>query len=107
MINLEITEPIIETILAIITGIISFIGLKLKKLYEEKINNETIKKIVTDTVKYVEQITKDISITSENKKQKAKDKIIEWLNEKGLSVSDTQLDILIESAVNGLKGKLS
>ncbi len=104
---MEITEPIIETILAIITGIISFIGLKLKKLYEEKINNETIKKIVTDTVKYVEQITKDISITSENKKQKAKDKIIEWLNEKGLSVSDTQLDILIESAVNGLKGKLS
>ncbi len=104
---MEITEPIIETILAIITGIISFIGLKLKKLYEEKINNETIKKIVTDTVKYVEQITKDISITSKNKKQKAKDKIIEWLNEKGLSVSDTQLDILIESAVNGLKGKLS
>lgn len=102
-----INSSIIEIILTIITGVISFVGIKLKKLYEEKMKDETVKKIVSDTVKYIEQITKDISITSENKKQKAKDKILEWLDEKGINVSDTQLDILIESAVNSLKGKLS
>ena len=32
-----------------------------------------------------------------------KEKALEWLNSKGLKISDTELDILIESAVNGLK----
>ena len=34
---------------------------------------------------------------------KTKEKALEWLNSKGLKISDTELDILIESAVNGLK----
>ncbi len=58
-------EPIIELILDIITGVVSFVGLKLKILYEEKINNNLKKKIVFDTVKYIKQVTKNISITSE------------------------------------------
>ncbi len=102
-----LNNSIIELILTVITGVISFVGIRLKTIYKEKINDETVKKIVTDTVKYVEQITKDISITSENKKQKAKDKILQWLDQKGLSISDVELDILIESAVNSLKGKSS
>lgn len=97
-------NSMIEILGTILLGVASFIGLKLKKIYEEKINSNIKKKIVEDTVKYVEQVTKDISISSENKKQKAKDKILEWLNEKGIKSSDIELDILIESAVNSLKG---
>ena len=96
-------SPILETVIAIITAIISYVGLKIKNIYETWVNSETKKKIVSATVQYVEQITKDISITSENKKEKAKDKAIEWLKEKGINISDTELDILIESAVNNLK----
>lgn len=96
-------DSIIEMILAIITGVVSFVGIKLKTLYEEKVNTETKKKIVADTVKYVEQITKGISITSENKKQKAKAKALEWLKEKKIKISDTELDILIESSVKNLE----
>ena len=55
------------------------------------------------TVKYVEQITKNVMVTNEDKLIKAKEKALEWLNSKGLKISDTELDILIESAVNGLK----
>lgn len=99
-------DSMIETILAIITGVVSFIGIKLKTLFEQKINTETKKKIVADTVKYVEQITKGISITSENKKQKAKTKALEWLKEKKIKISNTELDVLIESAVNSLKENL-
>lgn len=100
-------DSIIEMILTVITGVVSFIGIKLKTLFEEKINNETKKKIVDDTVKYVEQVTKNISISSENKKQKAKKKALEWLKEKKVNISDTELDILIESSVNTLKDVLS
>lgn len=99
-------DSVIEMILAIITGVTSFIGIKLKTLFEQKINTETKKKIVVDTVKYVEQITKGISITSENKKQKAKTKALEWLKEKKIKISNTELDVLIESAVNSLKENL-
>jgi len=42
-------------------------------------------------------------ISNEDKLSKAKEKALEWLNSKGLKISDTELDILIESAVNGLK----
>lgn len=96
-------SSLVEILITIITGVISFVGLRIKTIYENKINSDIVKKIVEDTVKYVEQITKDISISSENKKQKAKDKIFEWLDSKGLYVSNTELDILIESAVNSLK----
>lgn len=94
---------IIESTLTIITAIISFVSLKIKNIYKEYIDSETKKKIVSDTVKYVEQVTKDISISSENKKKIAKTKILEWFKEKNIKISDTQLDILIESAVNSLK----
>ncbi|MCI9110210.1 MAG: hypothetical protein HFH47_00170 [Bacilli bacterium] len=99
-------DSIIEMILACITGMASFIGIKLKTLFEQRVNTETKKKIIADTVKYVEQITKGISITSENKKQKAKTKALEWLKEKKIKISNTELDILIESAVNSLKESL-
>lgn len=32
--------------------------------------------------------------------EKAKDKALEWLNEKGITISDTELEILIEASVN-------
>lgn len=99
-------DSIIEMILAVITGVVSFIGIKLKTLLEEKENNDTKKKIVEDTVKYVEQISKGISITSENKKTKAKKKILEWLKEKKIKISNTELDVLIESAVKNLEESL-
>ena len=42
-------------------------------------------------------------IANEDKLEIAKKKALEWLNSKGLKVSETELDILIESAVNELK----
>lgn len=98
-----IGSSLVDTLIAIITAVISYIVLKIKNIYETWANTETKKKIVSATVQYVEQVTKNISITSENKKEKAKTKAIEWLNEKGINISDTELDVLIESAVNSLK----
>lgn len=95
---------ILEIIVAILTGVASFIGMKIKKVYEEHINTKTKKDVVDTTVKYVEQVYKDIH--GEEKLNKAKEKALEWLKEKGISVSDTELEILIEASVNGFNNGL-
>ena len=70
--------------------------------YTKYVDTQTKKEIVKDTVNYVEQVFKDIH--GAEKLEKAKEKALEWLNEKGIKISETELEILIESAVNGLKG---
>lgn len=96
----EILQPyLLEIIAAILTSVAAFIGVKIKKVYEEYVNTKTKKEIVECTVKYVEQVFKELH--GEEKLNKAKDKALEWLNEKGIKVSDTELEILIEASVNG------
>lgn len=92
-----------EILMTILTGIISFIGITVKNAYTKYINTQTKKEIVKDTVKYIEQIYKDIH--GKEKLEMAKNKAIEWLNEKGIKISEIELEILIESAVNSLKGE--
>lgn len=92
-------------ILSILGTIITAIGGYVGSLYKKYVNTKTKKQIVEDTVKYVEQITKNIAISSESKFKKAKEKTVEWLNEKGIKYSETEIEILIESAVNGFNSK--
>lgn len=100
---MEILQNYLFEILAtIITALASFIGISIKNAYTKYVNTKTKKEIVKDTVNYVEQIYKDIH--GAEKLEKAKEKALEWLNEKGIKISDIELEILIESAVNGLKG---
>ncbi len=97
---LEFINNNLNLILSILGTILTAIGGYIGTLYKKYMNDKTKKQIVSDTVKYVEQITKDTSISSKNKLQKAKDKALEWLNSKGIKISDTELEVLIESAVN-------
>lgn len=97
---LEFINNNLNLILSILGTILTAIGGYIGTLYKKYMNDKTKKQIVSDTVKYVEQITKDTSISSKNKLQKAKDKTLEWLNSKGIKISDTELEVLIESAVN-------
>ena len=91
--------PMLATI---ITGLASYVGLKIKSMYEKYVDTQTKKEIVNHTVKYVEQICKTTNVTSQEKFELAKTKTLEWLNNKGIPISDTELEILIESAVIGL-----
>lgn len=94
---------IMEILATIITAVASYIGVQIKKAYTRYVDTKNKKEIVKSTVEYVEQIYKGVMISNEDKLNKAKEKALEWLNSKGLKISDTELDILIESAVNGLK----
>lgn len=101
---MEILQNYIFEILAtIITALASFIGVSIKNVYTKYINTKTKKEIVKDTVNYVEQVFKDIH--GQEKLNKAKEKALEWLNEKGIKISETELEILIESAVKELRGE--
>lgn len=95
-----ISDNLIEIVSTIITGIVGYLGIRIKKIYQEFIQDKTKREIVEKTVKYVEQV--GINLSCSEKKKKALEKSIEWLTEKKISISDVELEILIESAVNCL-----
>lgn len=98
----DILLPVLATFL---TGLFTYIGTKLKSAYEKKVNTETAKVVVEDVVKFVEQVYTDIH--GKEKLQKAIEQASTILQNKGISISETEINMLIESAVFGLKGGLT
>ena len=94
---IQILLPILATFL---TGLFTYIGNRLKKVYEEKVNNETAKAVVEDAVKFVEQVYTDLN--GKEKLQKATEQVSEVLASKGVKISSAEINMLIESAVYGL-----
>lgn len=88
---IEYLPKILEYVIIIIAGILAN---KAKKL----INTDIKKAIVRDTVKYVEQVFRDVHGTE--KLDAAKDKAVALLREKGIKISDEEIIVLIESAVS-------
>lgn len=95
---IQILLPSIASIIAVIFGVI---GMQLKNKYEQKMNNETTKKVIEDVVKCVQQVYADLD--GETKLNEAMNEILTILNDKGIKISDTELRALIESAVYSLK----
>lgn len=95
---LDIILPSVATVIAVIFGVI---GTKIKQVCDAKLQTDTAKTVVADVVKFVQQIYKDAD--GSEKLQKALTEASTILNEKGISVSETELNMLIESAVYGLK----
>ena len=97
-------QPYIISILAVL---LSYLGARLNKFLNSKIEKdkqEQIKDIVKGVVAFVEQVAKfDLELVGKEKYNLAKEKAVLLLNEKGLVVSETELDMLIESFVLGLK----
>ena len=94
---LQIVLPILATFL---TGLFTYIGTRLKKVYEEKVNTETAKAVVEDAVRFVEQVYKDLH--GKEKLEKATAQVEEILQSKGITISGAEINMLIESAVYGL-----
>lgn len=82
---------------AILTAIAGFLASKLKALYEAKCDDETKKKTVETCVKAVEQLYNDLCGTE--KLERAKTNIIQILEQKGITISELELDMLIEEVV--------
>lgn len=93
-----ILDYIPEVLAVIITGVSTFVLSKIK----EKINTETKKDVVKTTVKFVEQVYKDLH--GEEKLQIAKENALELLNEKGIHITELELTAMIESVLAEFNG---
>lgn len=90
----QLMPALISIAVTVVTAIAAWLGTKAKELLDTKEK----KNIVESTVKYVEQIGKELG--SEEKLALAKKAALEWLKQKGLTVSEIELNILIQAAVN-------
>ena len=95
----DVLLPILVTTL---TTILSYIGLRLRSLYEQYINTKEKEAVVRNTVRYIEQVFG--ALKGAEKLETAKITALDWLHEKGIEISDAELTILIESSVKALKG---
>lgn len=100
----EAIQPqVIDIITTLLLLFVSYVGVKIKAVYENKVKNEQVKDIIEKIVMYVEQKGKEL--TSSEKYDVALSKASEWLDEKHIKMSETELEIFIESAVQNLYGK--
>ena len=95
-----ITQMVTEYLPVILTAVLTTIVGFMKAKYDKVANDDTKKNVVADTVKYIEQIYKDIH--GKDKLAKAEEKVKELLEEKGIKISDNELVTLIESAVKDM-----
>lgn len=93
-----ISNFLLPVIAAAVTGLAGFIGMQLKKIYQKHVDDKTKEAVVRTCVKAVEQLYHDLG--GPEKLEKAKDGIQEMLKEKGIAISELEMDMLIESVVS-------
>ena len=86
-----------QILYTIITAIAGYIGIVIKNLCSKYINDKTKAAVAKTAVQFVEQVYKDLH--GEEKLNEALRAAAEMLNEKGITVSDLELRVLVEAAV--------
>lgn len=87
----------LEIAMAVLTFIGGYIGLVVKRLVEKYFNDKTKREVAKTVVQGVEQMFKDLH--GEEKLDKALVAASEMLAEKGIKVTDFELNMLLEAAV--------
>lgn len=94
-----IQSNILEIVVTFLTAFATYIATRFNKKYEEHINALEKQKIVKTVVNAIEQLYKDLD--GPTRKEKAKENIILMLNEKGIVITELEMDMMIEAVVNG------
>lgn len=89
---------VLPAIISLLAAAAAFAGNQLKKLYEKYINDKTKEAVVRTCVKAAEQLYHDLS--GPEKLQKAQEGVVQMLNEKGIPISELEMNLLIESVVS-------
>lgn len=99
MSNAEIfSNFMLPAIIAVLTAVAGFVGTQLKGLYQKYVNDKTKEAVVRTCVKAAEQLYHDLS--GPEKLKKAQKGVEEMLNEKGIPISELEMNLLIESVVS-------
>ncbi len=96
-----ISNDVFNLLITIISFIIIIFVKKIKNIYETKVTDETKRNVIKTVVKAVEQIYYDLS--GSEKLQKAKENIVNMLNEKDITISELELDMMIEDVCNSIR----
>ena len=102
---IEILVSALAQILVIVIGAVAGLaGMKVKNFYNQKEIKETIennKVIIGIAVDFAEQTYK--TLEGSERFEKAKDKAIAMMNERGIPVKEEEIDAMIEQAVLSFK----
>lgn len=82
----------------VLTGVFAYLGIKVKELADKYLNDKTKKDVAKTVVRAVEQLYKDLH--GEEKLMKALESAEEMLADKGITVTDLEMRMLIEAAVS-------
>lgn len=91
-----------QILYTVITAIAGYIGIAIKNLYTKYINDKTKEKVAKSAVRFVEQVYKDLH--GEEKLNEALKAASEMLAEKGITVTDLEMRVLVEAAVGEFNG---
>ena len=86
-----------QILYAIFMAIAGYLGVVVKNLYQKYVNDSTKKAVVKTCVQAVEQLYKNLH--GEEKYNKVVESVAEMLNEKGITITDIEMKMLIEAAV--------
>lgn len=92
-----INEYGLQLIYSIIVAIAGYIGIVVKNLVTKYLNDKTKLTVAKTAVQYVEQVYKDLH--GEEKLNQALVAASEMLAEKGITVTELEMRVLIEAAV--------
>lgn len=93
-----------ELIAAILTFVGSMIGLAIKAILKDWATDKKKKDVVKTVIGAVQQIYSDLD--GAEKYEKAVENITEMLNEKGISATELEIQMLIEDAYRRMKMEL-
>ena len=91
-------EMLVDLLPIVIAAVGTFIIGIIKAKYTEYVNTDTKKELAMLTVRYVEQVFK--ALHGDEKLNKAKSAFIKVLNERGIEISEDEVNILLEAAVH-------
>ena len=86
-----------QILYTIFMAIAGYLGVVVKNLYQKYVNDSTKKAVVKTCVQAVEQLYKGLH--GEDKYNKVVESVAEMLNEKGITITDIEMKMLIEAAV--------
>ena len=89
---------LLPVIAAVLTAAAGFVGTQIKALCQKYINDKTKERVARTCVKAVEQLYHDLG--GPEKLEKAQEGIAQMLNEKGIPISELEMNMLIESVVS-------
>lgn len=89
---------VLPVLAAALTALAGFVGAQLKNLYRRWVDDKTKEAVVRTCVKAVEQLYRDVG--GPEKLERAREGIRQMLEEKGIPITQLEMDMLIESVVS-------